>query len=333
MKNIVFFFILVCLSLRPPLPAEDRFPYTLSIAPQFGILYGQGEEQVFNDRSEELLSRLLWDLKPLYYGGTRMEFGQRDPLGRFGFFSFLSLKFGFPMETGIMEDWDWQGPAGELTNYSQHNAFTEGAVMLDLAAGPNIPLRSFLILRPSLGLSYTRFSWTARDGYLRYGKLTGGSYEPLDESDLPQPATGNSVSYAQDWIFMPIGLSLWILPDRIFSGALWFYGGPMLKFVGMDEHLSRTRTYFQRDPNGFGQFWDEIIGGYSLEPGGEFRFSPMDRFSMRLYGSWRRVAAKPRGKSYARFTGNGDWDWDFLGNFSGGAFQTMDLGLSFEIRL
>jgi outer membrane protease len=333
MKTIVIFSIFVSLALIPPLRAEDRLPYTFSIAPQFGLLYGQGEEQVFNDSSDGLLSQLLWDLKPLYYGGMRLDFGRTDPLGGFGFFSALSLKFGFPMDTGVMKDRDWQGPAGELTNYSQHTAFTEGALILDLAAGPSIPLRSVLVLRPSLGLSYTRFSWTARDGYLRYGKSTGGGYEPLTDSDLPQEATGTVVSYSQDWIFMPIGLSLWILPDHIFSGALWFYGGPMLKFVGMDQHLSRTRTYFQKYPNGFGQFWDEIIGGYSLEPGGEFRFSPMDRFALRVYGSWRRVAAKSHGKSYARVTGSGNWDWNFLGNFSGGAFQTMDVGIGFEIRL
>jgi outer membrane protease len=332
MKNIMIFSTFVFLILHPPLPAEGRFPYTFSIAPQFGLLYGQGEEQVFNDSSDKLLSRLLWDLKPLYYGGTRLDFGRTDPLEGLGFFSSLSLKFGFPMDSGIMEDWDWQGPAGELTNYSRHTAFTEGAVILDLAAGPSIPLGSALVIRPSLGFSYTRFSWTARDGYLQYGTATGGGYDPLSDSNPPQPATGTVVSYSQEWMFTPLGLSLWILPDRRFSGILWFYGGPMLKFVGMDEHLSRTRTYFQNYPNGFGQFWDEIIGGYSLEPGGEFRFSPVDRLTLRVYGSWRRVAAKSHGRSYARYTGNGAWNWNLLGDFSGGAFQTIDAGIGLEVR-
>jgi outer membrane protease len=329
MKSIVIFSVFVSLVFHPSLPAEGRFSYTLSIAPQFGLLCGQGEEQVFRDEnSGELLSQLLWDIKPLYYGGVKLDFAQKNPLAGFGFFSSLSLKFGFPMDSGVMEDRDWQGPAWELSNYSRHKAFSDGALIFDLAAGPSIPIGPFLALRPSLGLSYTRFAWTARDGYFRYGnRLPNNKYEALKDSDPSYSLSGAGVSYTQSCLFMPLGLSLMILPDRLFSGALWFYGGPVLKFAATDEHFFRSNSIY------YGQFWDDMGGGYVLEPGGEVRFSPMERFSLRLYCSWRRVAGKPHGKSYARYTGNGDWGWNSLGNFSGGLFQATDLGIGLEIRL
>ncbi|MDR0400221.1 MAG: omptin family outer membrane protease [Treponema sp.] len=327
-KSITFFSFFVCLAFRFSLPAEDLFPYTFSIAPQFGIFYGRGEEQVFKgEESNGLLSQLLWDLKPLYYGGVKTEFARKNPMGGFGFFGSLSLKFGFPAESGSMEDRDWQDAAGKLTNYSRHDAFTNGSVILDLAAGPSIPIGANFALRPSLGISYTRFSWVAQNGYIRYGEKENGDYQPLKDFDLPQPISGTVVSYSQDWTYMPIGLSLWIRPDRVFSGALWFYGGPVLKFVGRDDH------HFLNNTNARGQYWDEIIGGYSLEPGGEFRFSPVERVSLRLTCSWLRIAANPRGKYFARYTGAGNKEWNLQGNFSGGGFQTLDLGMRFEIRL
>jgi outer membrane protease len=317
MKSIVVFSVFVCLILCPPLGAES-FPYALSFSPQFGFLYGQGEEQVYlSEDSDKLLSQLLWDLKPLYYGGMKLEFARRDPLAGFGLFSTLFLKFGIPMETGVMEDRDWQEPGGRLTKYSRHDALSNGALILDLAAGPNIPAGPFLAFRPSLGFSYNRFSWTGRDGYKHYSKSNS---VPLEDSDPRIPISGTVVSYSQDWLYMPLGFSLLIMPGRRFSGILWLYAGPVFKFAGLDNH---HLTFFQ--------YKDESKGGYFLEPGGEFRFSPGERFSLRVYGSWRRLAAKSHGKTYSRFTG-GD-AWNFLGNTAGGLFQTMDLGLGFEVRL
>jgi outer membrane protease len=302
------FLLFVCLILSPPLEAENApFPYTLSLSPQFGFLYGQGEEQVYrSENSDKLLSQILWDHKPLCYGGIKLEFARKDPLAGFGVFSALTMKFGIPMDTGIMEDRDWMNMTEELTHYSRHDAQSNGALILDLAAGPSIPIGSFLAFRPSLGLSYTRFSWTSQDGYTYYY----GTFSPV---------SGTMISYSQDWLSMPLGFSLLVLPGRRFSGALWFYAGPVFKFLGIDNH---HRTFYQ--------YRDEARGGYSLEPGGELRFNAGNRFSLRLYGSWRRFAAKTHGKSYSKF---GSGNWEFLGNIAGGNFQTIDLGLGLEVRL
>jgi outer membrane protease len=348
MKSITFFLVFVCLILSGPLGAETisyipgplyigfihhpkakavPFPYALSLSPQFGFLYGQGEEQVYlSDNSDTLMSQLLWDLKPLFYGGIKLEFAQRNPQEGFGGFGALSLKFGIPMRTGVMEDRDWLAARhpGAVTNYSLHNALSRAALILDLAAGPSIPLGRFLAIRPSLGFSYTRFSWTGQGGYLHYKEKNTGGYsyvnEPLTDSDPKTPVSGTVISYSQDWLHLPLGLSLLVMPGRRFSGMLWFYAGPVLKFVALDNHYLR-----------YLQFMDKIRGGYFLEPGGEFRFGLGKHFFLRAYGSWRYFAAKPNGESYYRPDDGGSWI--FLGDTSGGRLQTMDLGIGFEVRL
>jgi outer membrane protease len=323
MKSITIFSVFVCLILCPPLGAETPvFPYTLSLSPQFGVFYGQGEERVYqNEDSDSLKSQLLWDLKPLCYGGIKLEFAQRNPLDRFGVFGALSVKFGIPMGTGAMEDRDWLAPGGALSHYSRHDASGKGALILDLTTGPSIPAGPFLAFRPTLGFSYSRFSWTSKNGYRRYNSgFAGGNDVALKDSDPVVPESGTMVSYFQDWLYMPMGLSVLVTPDRRFSGGVWFYAGPVLKFLGFDEHHRRLT-----------QFRDEVRGGYFLEPGGEFRFNPGKRLSLRIYGSWRYFAAKPHGESHSKTSGGKKWN--FLGNTSGGALQTMDLGIGLEVRL
>jgi hypothetical protein len=310
-------------------PPKQAFgSYSLSVRPLFGMLWGEGEEQVYKDEnSEALLSQLLWDMKPLWYGGTVVEFAQRDPLRHFGFFGALSVKFGVPMNTGVVEDRDWPKEGGALSNFSCHDNITQGAIMMDTALGISVPVR-FLALRLSLGLSYMRFAWAAYDGYFRYGKNTGAGYEPLEDSDPAILASGAVLSYSQEWLFMPFGLSLVITPGRLFSGTLRCNVGPVFVFTGRDDHHLLTRT------NQYAQFIDYMTGGLSLEPGGEFRFSPAERFSLALQFSWRSVTAKPHGMSLGRLTGSsGSTEWVSLGDSAGGLFQALDLGIGFEIRL
>jgi outer membrane protease len=334
MKNITFFvpFVSIVCCLLYAAPAfGDESPYTVSVTPQFGFLWGQGEEQVYRDSgTDDLISQLLWDSKPLWYAGTSLEFIQRDPLSKPGFFGVFTMKFGIPAETGAMEDRDWQTPKGELSNYSHHDANTDSAMILDLAAGFSIPIRRLVTARLSLGLSYMHYAWTAHGGYLRYGRYYSSTktYDPLTESDKPIPVSGAIISYSQDWLLLPIGISFDILPGSLFSGLIWFNMGPMLKFVGRDNHYLLVNT------GNWNQFIDEITGGYSLEPGVEFRFSPSRRLALRLRFSWRSITANSHGASYGAITGiNYPGSFFSFGNLAGGLFQALDSGIGVEIRL
>jgi outer membrane protease len=296
-----------------PPSAQSERNYTFSVSPQGGLLWGQGEEQVYRDSSsDDLLSQLLWDMKPLWYLGAALDFSQREPSKKWGGFATLSAKFGIPAETGSMEDRDWQAPGPELTNYSWHNNNTESAIILDLTGGINIPLKSLFVLRFSLGLSYLHFSWAARDGYYLYGIGT----------DRYGSVSGAVISYSQDWLLLPFGVSFAILPGSRFSGSLHFSAGPALIFIGRDTHHRRNLM-----------FLDNISGGYTLEPGAELLFSPHERVSLGLHFSWRSITASPHGESYyATLTGGSPGDFVYLDNLAGGLFQTLDLGLGVKIH-
>jgi hypothetical protein len=200
--------------------------------------------------------------------------------------------------------------------------------MADLAAGLNMPIPPFLAVRFSLGLSYARFAWTAYDGYTRYGKKTSTGYLPIEESDPRIPMSGAGISYSQEWLYMPFGVSLGIAPGRLFSGAIRFYAGPVFFGIGRDDHHLRTGTIY------YSQFIDTMTGGLFLEPEGEFRFSPLERFSLALRLSWRSITANPHGDSLGRRTGaSRGGEWESLGATAGGLFRAWDAGIGFEIRL
>jgi hypothetical protein len=311
---------------------ETLRSYTLSLESQFGALWGRGEEQVYeDDLSDRFLSRLFWDVKPLWYTGMVLEFSQRDPREGPGFFSALSVKFGLPALSGVMEDRDWVAPGGELSHYSRHDNLTNGALLLDGALGLSVPAWPFLVFRFSFGLSYSRFSWAAVGGYYRYGQTrpgpSGPIYAPLADSDPAYPLSGTVIAYSQDWLFLPFTLGLTIFPGRLFSGALYYGAGPLIKFFGRDDHYLRIGTA------DYSQFIDESSEGYVLEPGGEFRFSPGERIGLLIGLSWRAITTGPHGKSFGRYTGQGTWGWNFLGNVSGGAFRALDLRIGLEVRL
>jgi outer membrane protease len=314
--------------------AAPFFPgYSLSVEPRAGFLFGQAAALVYLNEdpdSDELVSELLWDVKPLWYFGTAFEFSKQKPARGRGFFTALDLQFGFPMDTGFMEDRDWLGPRGELTHFSRHDNRAGNAFMLDFSAGLDTPgfLGSLFSLRASFGFSYTAFSWTARDGYLRYAKMSAGAYPPLSEGDPQIPVAGPVVSFSQNWIYMPMGIIVSFLPGRVFSGDLFFLAGPVFKYLGRDEHLLKANTGL------YAEYRDDISGGYMIQPGGEFIFSPSKRLSFSLGVSWKTLSAKPHGDSRAAAAGyTGNRAWELLGRYAGASIQMLDAGLGLEIRL
>jgi outer membrane protease len=301
------------------------------VTPLAGFFWGQGEEQVYrNNYSDDLLSQLLWDIKPLWYLGAALDFSQREPLKNWGGFATLSAKIGISAETGSMKDRDWltswSGP--ELTNYSWHHNNTESAIVLDLAAGISIPLRSLFALRLSLGLSYLHFAWAARDGYYRYGvgPDINNHYAPILDTTPKIPVSGAVISYSQDWLLLPFGLSFAIFPGSRFSGSLYFLAGPALKFAGKDTHHQKVNS------GKYSEYVDSMSGGYTLEPGGEFLFSPNERLSLGLHLSWRSITAAPHGESYGAITGPSyPGNFVYFGNYAGGLFKALDFGMSVKI--
>ena len=195
-----------------------------------------------------------------------LEFSQNDPMPEPGVFGALSVKFGIPAGSGVMEDRDWLAPGAELSNFSRHDNLTEGAMILDLAVGLSIPAWNIMTFRFSLGLSYTRFSWSARDGYYRYAEDAAGNPLPLTASVPAVSMSGTVLSYSQDWLALPLYLRVSLFPTRLFSGVIFCGAGPVLHFWGADNHYARINTVY------YGQFIDEAGGGYLLDPEGNSDF-------------------------------------------------------------
>ena len=104
--------MVVCLALvfgTAGLWAEEKEPdYVFTYSASLGVLYGQGEEIVYKTSGEDrYLSELLWDLKPLFYHQSALDFGKTRPLRGPGFWGSLSLRLGIPAGSGNMEDRDW----------------------------------------------------------------------------------------------------------------------------------------------------------------------------------------------------------------------------------
>jgi outer membrane protease len=299
----------------PDKPETGSFPYSFSVSPGIGFLSGHGEEIVYaSEKGGAYLSELLWDMKPLIYSGLVLDVSRKkNP----GFFYSISLKSGFPMGSGIMEDRDWLAWNGALSNYSRHDSKIDEAWFHDFLGGVSLPFKSRALVKPFLGVSYTRLKWTASDGYTKYGKWKNNSYLPLEDSDQENPVSGRVVSYTQEWLILFFGASLSYTFHPRFSAGLSLRLSPLLYFTGLDEHHVKNMRYD-----------DYIFGGFYLEPGGEFSFSFNKWFSAGLSVSWRYIKGRPYGLSYGRGTGGSL----YVNYTAGAAYQALDSSIRASFR-
>ena len=292
MKTIPFFGLFVSLTLLGlPLGnlSAQGVPKGLRVDSITGFLWGHAEELVYQETgSPTLLSQLVWPLEGLFYQGSKLSYVS-DDFGRFGFFTDLSLKFGFPGLTGTVTDKDWMSPNGSyLTNYSAHDSHSEAALLVDFKLGYSFPLSRFLVLQPFLSYSSMDFRWTARDGFLQYGTYDSGSntYGPWDPS-LPKTSVyGTGMAYEQRWSFLAFGLDLgWnFLPRWTLTAGLGFIPGAAC--WDQDDHFLRLL-----------QFNENLYGGYGLEPQVRLVFGGSKRIDLSLSVSYRYIQGL-RGDSY-----------------------------------
>lgn len=245
--------ILILTLLVRPLFAEDANSSdrrgSISVSLGTGILYGQAQELVYAfSTGDELLSKLLWPLKPLVISsyGLRFEVGVGEawPYLELGFLS------GLYMKTGTIENFDWLGAPGTLTNYSAHDNYTERSFVADAQFGVGNSITENVTLSTAVGVEYMTFLWTARDGYLEY--------PPGSE---PVRVWGTGISYEQTW------LSLYVFLGFKYGNARWNSSlgvrlSPLSWTRGVDNHFMRAL-----------EFVDSMVGSFGAEPVGEVSFA------------------------------------------------------------
>ena len=297
----------------PSQPALKVFDsYALSSSASFGFLYGQSEEQVYiyKEDVETLYSQLLWDMKPLFYYGSALEFSPLKPIQRWGPFAALSFRFGFPNKTGVMEDRDWQGTDDTLTDFSSHDNYTRGAALVDAFIGLSIPIASLLVIKAYLAYSYMFFAWCGQNGYGDYG--TRGHYV----------FSGTVINYTQMWNMVLSGIAVSYPFLDVFSVSAALQLGTVVSYSAQDDHLT-TKT----------QFTDTASGGLLLEPRFEFTWSPLNKLSLTLSAGWRRISAL-KGTSVSIWQGSSSAGYSTpqSAGIIGAAYSVLDAGLSIKVR-
>ena len=326
MKIITGFtvFVIICCGVQA-VSAQEKTEksYIMSLSYQFGFVYGQAEEVVYPapQYKAELLSQLLWDMKPVLYNGLTLDFSPASA-EQSGFFAKFSLKYGIPGNSGRMEDRDWMSRENDaLTNFSSHDNVTRELFFLDARAGYSFfPIR-FLLLKPFINVSYMRFRFSGMDGYSIYARpLEDGKYAPINEDPDTGQFSGKVINYTQEWLYAAPGLSLGLSFLDHFLAELSFQISPLILCSGLDEHLYGTKKI---------QYRDNMHGGLFLETGAQFAFSPVEWLSFAIEYSWR-YARKTSGNTYERPYGSGYYARN---GTAGSGLSIRDTGLCMKIRL
>jgi outer membrane protease len=325
MRNITAFAVLVIMiqCVQPAFTQEEQTAsYAVSICPQFGFLYGQAEEIVYpsSEFKAELLSQLLWDIKPVFYYGLVMDFSRAQPMDKWGFFSTFSLKSGIPGNSGNMEDRDWMSTENAaLTHYSIHDNFIDNLLLLDLAAGVSFPITRSLLMKTYLTVSYMYFSFYGENGYGTYAQYLGnGNYAPINNNPRKEQFNGRVINYTQDWFIIASGVSLSYYFNTRFYAELLFQISPLVFCDDFDEHL-KTGDKFR----------DYMRGGIFLEPGFHFSYFINKRFELSLGFSWRYIRGTS-GETYIK--------WSYADSYTqegtaGAGLSVIDTGLCLKVHL
>ncbi|MDR3140100.1 MAG: omptin family outer membrane protease [Treponema sp.] len=307
----MFFLVGINFSVNAETAGRENslFPYSFSAVLTTGMEYGQSTETVYKyPDNEVLMSQLLWDIKPVFYAASSLEFSRTNLQEGIGFFSRLALKAGFPGKSGLMEDRDWiAADSDELTHFSSHDNYAQGSFSLDFSAGLSFPLPSRFLLKVYGTLFYMSYSWVARDGYF--------NYQQVEES-----AFGAVLIYSQKWLIFAPGVSLYAPLFSFLGFELSLQFGPAAFCVAQDDHLLRKV-----------QFVDTITGGLYFKPRGELIFFPGKKISFSFYAAYPFLTG--RGKAYSRSAENTELIRNGNYDASGAGYSALDLGISLRIGL
>ena len=327
---VILFFVL----LIPAAAQTDAAPghYSFSLAPLTGLIVGHAEEILYKyPDSDQYVSELLWDLKPLFYLGLEANFGPRLPFEKSGFTAAASLKFGLPFKTGIIEDRDWQDDYEDyLTNYSRHDAYLQNAILIDISAGYSWRIRNNLVLSTYAEFSFMYFSWMAENGYLQYSaKLSPGHYEKWDESIPKIEIYGPGIRYTQSWfIFAPALAAKW-KPASFFSLAGNISYSPLIFCSDRDDHLVGL---FNSSSKGT-LFYADFKFGHYINGGASFTASIIKNTDIILSISGRYITGL-RDESFFTNIGVDESGYKIKNAYDGGVgYIAIDVGLAARIRI
>jgi outer membrane protease len=295
-------FLLALAAVFPAFAEEEAAPpprkgvfsdYALQFQAIGGAWLGRSEELVYrNETSAQLLSRLLWDMLPVWYLGFALEAAPDTARRRGGFFTSFSARFGIPWKSGVMRDRDWSVPEdpGFLTEFSEHTVISRTAMQAELSAGWSIPLGGALAFRPYLNGVCRSLSFSARDGYT--------DYQNQDDNDdyIPgrtvTPVYGEIITFSQLFWSLAPGFSIRYTGGtpgrRAFILEAVSEAGYVISYSSEDNHKKKELQFFDRANKGL-----ILRGGISVH----FLFK--NRLGLRAAASYTRISGV-RGSTIVR---------------------------------
>jgi outer membrane protease len=161
-------------------------------------------------------------------------------------------------------------------------------------------------LKAAVQYSYMRFSWAAEGGSYLYP--AGHFYEPESRAG----------TYKQAWHIVSPAVSFNGAFNSCFNITLSFAASPLIWCVTWDNHLMRNPPL---------AVINDMSGGFFMEPGLRFSFSPSRFFSLSVSVSYRHVSGV-RGDSI--YTANGQST--IHKNIGGAGYSALDAGAVMTLR-
>ena len=308
MKKLCFFIFFTAMIFN--LSAKE---HDFSIGVSFGMLNGRAQEIVYmNSETDNKLSELLWDLKPLPYIGLDIKYSWLKPKNKWGIFANGLIKFGIPGKTGVMEDRDWliSSNPNWLTNYSVHDNKTESAMLMDFNLGVSFLIFQKFLLKPYFSYHYMHFSWTASGGSIlypmKYDYIKG---EYIDGHIYLKPI--NICTYEQTWHIFSPGISFYGEFNRFFDIEVLFEVTQLIWCLAKDNHIGKN--WLITDNPKYGVF---------IEPSVLFSYKPTNHFVLSLSFTYRDIN-KSRGDTLYKEKSSSI----LYKNVSGAGYKAFDIGI------
>jgi len=275
-RKTILILVFLYLIFAMPLCADifDISEHSLSMQIETGIFYGTAYEILYEtSHSENYVSELQWNMKPLWFVGAFFEYAPQKPLAGNAIFFNFDLKIGIPSKTGVMEDRDWLDTSkpNVLTLFSSHDNKTVGAFIMNGAGGFSIPLAGNFLAKISLDYMMIFNYFEAWDGYTQYGtNTTNPPYYPWSPNLPKNYFSGLGVSYLQLWTAVnPVFGIEWHKNKFIFKSAFSF--NTNIYSLTFDYHHARTPPFYiiNLSAKGFlfdakGSFFYNISNSFSV---------------------------------------------------------------------
>jgi outer membrane protease len=294
--------------------------HSLSLGTSIGLLDGEAEEIVYRDTgSDDKLSQLLWEIKPLVYAGVDANYNWRKSGSTWGIFADILFKFGFSGGTGVMEDRDWiaLNYPDFLTHYSVHDNKTENALLVDTNIGVSFKIFEKYLLKTYITYNYMHFSWTGNGGSVLYPSWDIDN-DGQPDGDHSYLRSIDVITYEQNWHVLSPAVAFYGEFNQYFDIEISRKLSPLIWFSAEDNHILRNLIVTEN-----------LNGGFFIEPSLLFSFKPNNFLTLLCSIAYRNISGT-----------RGDGEYNYQGqptinvnDMRGAGYSAFDISIMVKFNI